>query len=689
MDVDDIPVVGTETAPVDPPLDSGRPGRIGLVVGIVALVGLGAVLVSVIDVPSLEQQATPSTVLSVPVDPPGAVLDRLDARGSWTPTVLPGGGIGLDIARSDETWLVTTVSFEGLTSQLWLSSDGQNWEPVFDQDLVESSIGALWARPDGTWLAGGASEIFTESSVPGIWASVDGNNWERVSAPDVPGKAVVTILEDDRHLVVLLAPEREVLGRLSELTGEEIWHSPDGGSTWLELDLVGLPETMTLVGSDIVIGGRNFGEATIWRSSAGFAPTRLPVSGTVATIAELPGGGALVRTSSAEDTSWLRSVDLDGWISLGDGPFRLRSHRLVNASTVVLALPGDPSSNQAVYATEDGTEWVAITNPSSVAVPTSVESDGTTILMIGWDRDGPALWSATEITVTTPSSRGGSWQALRSPEPAWFRIGATDGRVVVAEGPDVFEVLGGRMVPRTGADPEFLIPDHLAVTPSAIFLVGGFTIHRWNEFDGWRGGAAPVGFVAQTIVENENGFVAARALPTQIVISTSSDGLDWSEERVSLDAMLFVVATPYGSLIASSNVRGGPDALVESRDGIVWIPVQPPVLGSGVEALVLASTPGAVSVAGPDGALEFEFPASFVARTGLWSDSNGLVLGGYEDGEYRIALIATDTSSVVMVPAGIGYGLDAPIQDAFVSATGDLVGITAGGILVVWDGGDD
>lgn len=681
MDVDDIPVIGSGQNAA-PPAGTSGPGRMGLIVGVVALAGLVAVLTTVADLPSLiVEQSPPSTVLSVPTDPPGATLDRMEREGPWTPTVLPGGGIGLDIAFSGEKWLATTVTFGRSSSQLWASADGVVWTPVFDQELVLAGIGSLLPLADGTWMAGGVSQAFSSESVPGIWTSPNGLDWVEASAPAAPGMAVARLEEGEGVLVALVVNEREILGRIEEMPGEEVWTSRDRGQSWQRLDLAGIPEEIAAVGGEVLIGGVEAGEATIWRSSMDFEGTTLPAAGKVDAVAAIPGGGALVRTLATGDVGWFRSDDLSDWEDLGDGAFGVRSHNLVTAGLVVVALPGDRSSNQAVYATEDGTDWVQLTSVSSGTVPTAAAGNGETVLMAGWDSEGPALWSSGPLVAQLPTSTNGEWQVLWTRSASFDRIAAAENRVVIVDGGSVFEVVGGRLVGRSGLAAG-VRADQIAVTSSAIFVIDGFDIHVWTE-NGWSLSRAPIGFLAEAIIETESGYIAARALEDHLLVSLSADGMSWREPVAVNTAMGFVVSTSHGSFFSSSRRSGGTESLTESRDGVTWSPIEPPAMNSEVAAWVIDSTRGSLELGGVYGHRTFVYPQSFLPVVALWSDSDELIVGGYAAGRFELAWLHVDGSSEV-IPAGLGFGLPQPISTVFVSGTGDLVGLAEDGQLVVW-----
>jgi hypothetical protein len=144
----------------------------------------------------------------------------------------------------------------------WYSSDGTEWE---EASIRRPALRGFDAFPDG--LADGpAGQLalgkFTGQDIAGqrLWLSADGQTWEPTPLPDVEGATWYTVVAiPDGY--VLLGESGPPSGDLSEWKASN-WRSVDG-VTWEELE--GLPSSILAAAPDgtvVAIGGTD-----VWRSS--------------------------------------------------------------------------------------------------------------------------------------------------------------------------------------------------------------------------------------------------------------------------------------------------------------------------------------------------------------------------------------------------------------------------------------
>lgn len=175
---------------------------------------------------------------------------------------LAAGGPGL-VAVGDET------PIEAGGAEVWLSSDGQSWERVPDQDAFQRSRVNAIAERDGVMVAVG-SRLVDGNDVPAAWRSSDGRQWSRVDLSPLVGA-----IED-----VAAGPEGFV-GVGSSTDGElhaTAWHSADG-ETWA---MQTLDETAGGVATGVAVNRLGFvaiGTSSISVDAPGFV-WFAPVGGT-------------------------------------------------------------------------------------------------------------------------------------------------------------------------------------------------------------------------------------------------------------------------------------------------------------------------------------------------------------------------------------------------------------------------
>jgi hypothetical protein len=78
-----------------------------------------------------------------------------------------------------------TQAAADLDAAVWVSTDGEVWDRVVDDDLVAAGIQEMWgvaAYGEG-FVAVGIYEQPSGGGAPGVWISLDGMDWERVDDP--------------------------------------------------------------------------------------------------------------------------------------------------------------------------------------------------------------------------------------------------------------------------------------------------------------------------------------------------------------------------------------------------------------------------------------------------------------------------------------------------------------------------
>ncbi len=689
MAVEDVPVVGSDGSR-SPGTGGGR--RWGPVLGGVLVVVAAVLVIGSLDTPSDEPARSDPTFLVEPTDPVGAGLDRLTAAGPWEPAILPGSGIATAIAARGDEWMVAVNTWSG-GSQLWTSTDGLTWTPIFDQSLVEARVLTLGVLDDGTWIAGGSviNEAADVSDVPFpiamIWTSDDGGTWARrdgLPFASDPGQEVTGMAISGERVALFLGAPSFFPAPSRTDAALSVWESTDDAKTWVSVPIEGRALTLASAGGEVVIGGQLDLAPVVWRSSLDYRPIGVPSLeiGSVEALAELPDGGVLARLENALDTVWVRSGDFQVWDELPDPPLTVSGSRLESAGPVVLALPSDQTSSLAVQATEDGMEWVPLTGRSSVDVPRMAHWSEGQLVMAGSSGSNPAVWtnSPDRVSVVTPDAPGGKWEPLFGKPTGWRRISASSGRLVLGDRGSVYVWGDGRFDAIPGPPDSFDgVADQMMVTPSTIFLVDGFDVFTYREESGWEVGKAPIGFLMQAIIETGDGFVAAAIVGDRVEVSFSSDGLTWGEPRAGGVDSSFVTATEDGRLVS-----GPGDSLgyLASTDGRNWSPLMPNVLPSSLDAWVVDRSTSSLSVLGVAGEpVSFELPPGFIPRFAGRLEEGRLLVFGWLAGRAVLAVIGPDA---IYLPAGPSNGLTSDLSDAYVTADGMFVGVDASLRVLVW-----
>ena len=237
---------------------------------------------------------------------------------------LAAGGPGL-VAVGD----ATPTNHGG--AEVWLSSDGREWEQVPDQDAFQASRINAIAERDGLLVAVG-SHRGDGDDVPAAWRSSDGRQWTRVDLSPVPGA-----IED-----VAVGPEGFV-GVGSSTDGElraTAWLSADG-DTWA---MQTLDATGGVVATEVAVNRLGFvavGTSTIGADAPGF-------------VWFAPSGGAAAAQDVGADVLDLLASG-DRFIGIGScGPLADCPHFLVRARPVVAQPEPSPPLTGDLVGTLEG-----------------------------------------------------------------------------------------------------------------------------------------------------------------------------------------------------------------------------------------------------------------------------------------------------------------------------------------------
>jgi hypothetical protein len=181
----------------------------------------------------------------------GEVRPRLwfSADGETWTSVDGGAGGPLDTTGAEVVRDITSVGagFVAVGSRtveneqdgvVWFSPDGETWEEVEAPELGGAGRQELQSviATDGGVVAGGFSAHGDDGQgAPYVWRSPDGRSWER--SKDALPMTDRRLAASDRSVRSLSATPD---GALTAAGGSDwrprVWHSPDGGGSWEELE---------------------------------------------------------------------------------------------------------------------------------------------------------------------------------------------------------------------------------------------------------------------------------------------------------------------------------------------------------------------------------------------------------------------------------------------------------------------
>jgi hypothetical protein len=167
------------------------------------------------------------------------VWTSMDGR-AWTPIVdsdLAGRSVINDLATSDRGFVMVGVDRSSEyynRPAVWTSSDGTRWNrvPITQFESADplgavEGLATVQALPGGMWLVGDLNSR--------AWISSDGTNWDLVYEPDVVGDFIPSakwVHSGDRWVAIL----------------DGVWISLDDGATWYEDDSSWIPAGMLVDG---------------------------------------------------------------------------------------------------------------------------------------------------------------------------------------------------------------------------------------------------------------------------------------------------------------------------------------------------------------------------------------------------------------------------------------------------------
>ena len=232
-------VTWTRSAEGDPALNLGTIMMYGVTDGGPGLVAVG------IGCEDDAEACTPYPTVWTSSD--GTSWDRSPAD----PDVFGERGAMLDVVAT-EHGIIAAGGFytadgetELIQPTVWLSSDGIEWERVWQGEAYDFSTAtlitgfqALTASADGQVVGVGTAVNDRGDFVGAIWTSTDGRSWERID----PNSEVFASNGDSDVAIqdVAWGPGGFVAVGSDGGTSVAIWHSPDG-STWNRADTVDQP----------------------------------------------------------------------------------------------------------------------------------------------------------------------------------------------------------------------------------------------------------------------------------------------------------------------------------------------------------------------------------------------------------------------------------------------------------------
>lgn len=597
--------------------------------------------------------STQPPVLPVPADPLGASVERVLADPIMA-VPFPGDGRVQAITKGEGGWLATVD--HAYYAVMWKSIDGLTWTPGFDEDLQGVDIGRMVGLDDGSFLAFGVDR---QSATKIILRSDDGLGWEVVDSPRMGGWEVVdAVVAGDRVTIIAGASARHDGG---VLPGGEVWSSNDGGRSFERISLEGDPMVLTVVDGETLVMGEIDRRTTWWdlggRSSPGPAG-----EGGFSAATPLPGGGLLTRVDHDDGADWFVTTDLVTWQAIADPPAGAHQARLQTVGGLVASVP-HPSLVAPVMVSEDGLEWsVLVSGATDLSMVGVAPGPGTSLLTALNRRSMGALLSASPTRFVFPRPEGGRWVEVLGETTRFRRVASADGRVVVADGEQVYEFLDGAFRPLPPSGMTAGAADKVFVTRSTVFLMDGFRLRALSGEGGWQDGYLPVGFLADAIIEIQTGFVTAVAYPERILVSESGEGRVWSDPVVVHEVAGRVWSSPRG--LEGFDQDG---STVASTDGLTWVPIVPPVVGGP----------------GSEGRLDI-VPADLMVIEVRPIGTDAVVVDGRVDGR-PVTRVVTGDGRSVMVPTVLVEGLSGPRLTIHVTASGEIIGEEPGGRVLLWE----
>ncbi|MEU8798993.1 hypothetical protein [Spirillospora sp. NPDC048819] len=641
--------------------------------------------------------------------------------------IAPPGGIPEAVGGSSRGW-VAIGSRAGGGGAVWLSDDGQEWrrqpDAVGDVFGANNRVQRIVATGSGYLAIGENSKKGDFSdSVPAVWLSADGQRWE----PRVGDQMGLQVQGGGFSLVEAAASGNAILLEGLVTPDDEkknpyrrVWRSDDGGRTWAASNvpvpkgsrglMIGGGEAGFLAVREMKASGKFYGQAYTSKDGASWTKAGALKTGGYKHTSRIIGDGQGYAAVVVRDKDVVLSRSTNGGASWKDaGTVQMKSGLEVKGA----ALAG----GQAVVVGRqpgggDGDPMLSVWDAAGTAIPvdlskvsgairpdhavTSVGAAGSLAVAVGSARGDAAIWSSQDGGTWTSAQGLGAAFTRPGPQQLTDVAGGASGWLAVGydqaapRGPLVVTSKDGATWQTADSHSAFAASkEGVPVTHAAgagdagYVIVGteGYSVATWFSADlkNWeRGtGSDPKMMKGQKdtprwmldVAAGSFGYAAVGgshdAQGNHPSVWMSSDGKQWTLQQLQLpagmtEAHLTHVAARGNTLVAmgiAATPQGlAPLGYVSADAGKSWSPLKPPGEGTGVIVTALAATPDGFAATGTTGSAGATDVVSWTSSDGSsWNAATpgGTGLGGV--GDQRITGLAAFNDTLL----GVGRSADA------------------------------